>query len=166
MKVNSASWWGETPASSIARGRYSPAMGSAVEHLGPIGSGALVKLVNNFLCGVQVASLAEAVALLEGHGLDIEQAMAVILSGAPASPIVKTMARRMLDQSYDPHFLVPLMAKDLDYSGRLLAAAGIGSDIASAARRRFLDAAHDGQQDRDISAVIEPLRAGGDGKPS
>jgi 3-hydroxyisobutyrate dehydrogenase len=29
-------------------------------HLGPTGSGSLMKLVNNFLCGVQAASMAEA----------------------------------------------------------------------------------------------------------
>src|ERR1039458_2852060 len=40
------------------------AMGKAVVHLGPTGSGALLKLINNFICGVQVASLAEAMALV------------------------------------------------------------------------------------------------------
>ena len=38
------------------------AMGKTIIHLGPVGSGALVKLINNFLCGVQAASLAEAIA--------------------------------------------------------------------------------------------------------
>lgn len=134
------------------------AMGQVVEHLGPVGSGALVKLANNYLCGVQVASLAEAVALLENHGLDMEQAMGVILSGAPASPMVKLITRRMLDRTYDPQFFITLMAKDMDYSGQLLADIGIPSDLASAARRRFLDAASAGFEDKDLSSVVEPLR--------
>src|SRR5206468_4717475 len=46
------------------------AMGKTVIHLGPIGSGALVKLLNNFLCGVQAASLAEAIAVIERSSLD------------------------------------------------------------------------------------------------
>ncbi len=41
------------------------AMSSTIMHLGPLGSGALVKLVNNGLCGVQAAALAEALALIE-----------------------------------------------------------------------------------------------------
>jgi len=40
-------------------------MSRAIHHLGPTGSGALLKLINNFLCGVQAASLAEALAVIE-----------------------------------------------------------------------------------------------------
>ena len=40
-----------------------------IVHLGPIGSGARMKLVNNFVCGVQAAALAEALAFVEGSGL-------------------------------------------------------------------------------------------------
>ena len=45
------------------------AMGRGVVHLGPHGSGAFLKLVNNFLVGVQAASLAEALALVERSDL-------------------------------------------------------------------------------------------------
>ena len=38
--------------------------------LGPVGSGAMPKLINSFLCGVQVASLAEAISMIERSGLD------------------------------------------------------------------------------------------------
>ncbi len=134
------------------------AMGSATVHLGPVGSGATVKLANNFLCGVQAASLAEALALFEKRGLNVEQAVSVLTEGAPASPLLKAVARRMLDRAYDPHFFVPLMAKDLSYAGEALAEAGIPSAIAEAARKRFLDAAAAGHGEQDIASIIEPLR--------
>ena len=35
-------------------------MSRTIIHLGPTGSGAMIKLINNFVCGVQVAALAEA----------------------------------------------------------------------------------------------------------
>ena len=41
------------------------AMSRSIVHLGPSGSGALVKLINNFVCGVQVAAIAEALAWIE-----------------------------------------------------------------------------------------------------
>ena len=41
-------------------------LGRETVHLGPTGSGALMKLINNFMCGVQAASFAEAVALIRG----------------------------------------------------------------------------------------------------
>ncbi|TCU57951.1 3-hydroxyisobutyrate dehydrogenase [Novosphingobium sp. PhB57] len=134
------------------------AMGSATVHLGPVGSGATVKLANNFLCGVQAASLAEALALFEKRGLNVEQAVSVLTEGAPASPLLKAVSRRMLDRAYDPHFFVPLMAKDLSYAGQALAEAGVPSAIAEAARKRFLDAAAAGHGEQDIASIIEPLR--------
>lgn len=148
-------------ASAIAAARPAlDAMGSASVHLGPVGSAATVKLANNFLCGVQAAALAEALALLEKSGLDVEQAFPILAEGAPGSPLVKAVGRRMLDRAYTPHFLVPLMAKDLAYAQAALGEAGIESAVADAARQRFTAADGAGQGQRDIAAIIEPLRGG------
>jgi 3-hydroxyisobutyrate dehydrogenase-like beta-hydroxyacid dehydrogenase len=149
---------GEADDIAAARPAFD-AMGSALVHLGPVGSAATVKLANNFLCGVQAASLSEAIALFEKHGLNMEQAMSILFDGAPASPMVKGVGRRMLDRDYaPPHFVVPLMAKDLGYAEQALADVGIRSAIAQAARQRFLDADAAGEGRRDIAAIIEPLR--------
>ena len=64
------------------------AMSKEIVHLGPIGSGAKMKLINNFLCGVQVASLAEGLAWIERSGLDRDKALTVLKSGAPGSPLL------------------------------------------------------------------------------
>ena len=65
------------------------AMGKSIVPLGPVGSGAMLKLVNNFVCGVQVAALAEAVAMIEHSGLDRMKALEVLTNGAPGSPLFK-----------------------------------------------------------------------------
>ncbi|WCP15862.1 3-sulfolactaldehyde reductase [Sphingobium sp. AntQ-1] len=148
---------GDADAIDAARPAFD-AMGSALVHLGPMGSAATVKLANNYLCGVQAASLAEAIALFERRGLDMEQAMSILFDGAPASPMVKGVGRRMLDRDYAPHFLVPLMAKDLGYAAQALADAGIPSAIAQAARQRFAEADAAGEGERDIAAIVEQLR--------
>ncbi|MBT2245746.1 MULTISPECIES: NAD(P)-dependent oxidoreductase [Sphingobium] len=148
---------GDADAIEAARPAFD-AMGGALVHLGPVGSAATVKLANNYLCGVQAASLAEAIALFEKHGLDVEQAMSILFDGAPASPMVKGVGRRMLDRDYAPHFLVPLMAKDLGYAAQALADVGITSAIAQAARQRFVEADSAGEGHRDIAAIVEPLR--------
>lgn len=146
-------------ASAIAAARPAlEAMGSASVHLGPAGSAATVKLANNFLCGLQAAGLAEALALFETSGLDVEQAFSILAEGAPGSPLVKAVGRRMLDRAYTPHFLVPLMAKDLAYAQAALGEAGIQSAVAEAARQRFIAADKAGQGQRDIASIIEPLR--------
>ena len=134
------------------------AMGSNVSHLGPTGSGSMMKLINNFLCGVQVASLAEAIAMAERSGLDARQAAAVLSAGSPGSPLVKMVAQRMIDRAYEPNFFVPLMAKDLGYARAAFAAAGIELASADAARQRFVDAERAGMGSRDIASIVELLR--------
>lgn len=134
------------------------AMSTDVVHLGPNGSGAILKLVNNFLCGVQVASTAEAVAMIERCGLDATRAVALLAGGAPGSPLVSAISQRMLDHAYEPNFLPQLMAKDLAYAKAAFAAQGINLASADAARARFDAAVAEGFADKDIASIVEPLR--------
>ena len=92
------------------------AMSKEITHLGPIGSGARMKLINNFLCGVQVASLAEGLAWIERSGLDREKALTILKTGAPGSPLLAAISARMVSQNYDVNFLLRLMTKDLLYA--------------------------------------------------
>ncbi|MBN9657219.1 MAG: NAD(P)-dependent oxidoreductase [Acidobacteria bacterium] len=135
------------------------AMSREVVHLGPMGSGAKLKLINNFLCGVQAAALAEAVALVERSGLDRAQAMDVLLQGAPGSPLVKTLAPRMLGREYETNFALQLMAKDLAYAIALGGVCGVEMRTAAAAHSLFSLGCAEGRQDMDFSAVIESLRS-------
>ncbi len=134
------------------------AMGRECVHLGPAGSGALLKLINNFMCGVQLASLGEAMAMAQRSGLDLRRTADLLAAGSPGSPIVKMVIERMVARDYTPNFLVPLMVKDLTYAMETFAAEGIELDDARAARQRFIEAAAAGFQDKDIAAVVEPLR--------
>jgi len=134
-------------------------MGSEVTRLGPTGSGAFVKLVNNFVCGVQLVALAEAVALIEASGLDRELALGVLLDGAPGSPLVKVVAARMSAHDYEVNFRLDLMAKDLAYASDVARRYALELQTAQAAIRRFRAASQAGLGDRDMAAVVEPLRA-------
>jgi 3-hydroxyisobutyrate dehydrogenase len=134
------------------------AMSGSIAHVGPSGSGALIKLINNFLCGVQVASLAEALGMAERSGLDVRQVAAMLGAGAPGSPLVRMIGQRMVDRAYEPNFFVPLMAKDLAYAQAEFARAGIELKSAEVARAPFLAAAKAGFADRDIASIVELLR--------
>lgn len=133
-------------------------MGKQIVHLGPVGSGARMKLINNFLCGVQVASLAEGMAWIERSGLDREQALTVLKNGAPGSPLLGTMSARMTEATYDVQFLLSLMGKDLHYAHLDAATLGVELRTAKTAEERFNEAAKAGYADKDMSAVVEPLR--------
>ncbi|MGD0735365.1 MAG: NAD(P)-dependent oxidoreductase [Terracidiphilus sp.] len=134
------------------------AAGKEIVHLGPVGSGARMKLINNFLCGVQVASLAEGMAWIERSGLDRDQALKVLKSGAPGSPLVGAISARMVEATYGVQFLLSLMSKDLHYAGLDAATLGLELSMAKTAEVRFIEAAKAGYAGMDMSAVVEPLR--------
>jgi 3-hydroxyisobutyrate dehydrogenase len=133
------------------------AMSRDFVHLGPCGSGALMKLINNFVCGVQAVALAEALAAIEKSGLDRDKAIGVIANGAPGSPLVKSLAARMVAGDFAPHFRLRLMAKDLRYALKQLGATS-GMNTAAAALQTFERAIAEGLGESDLSAVVEVLR--------
>lgn len=133
-------------------------MSRAIIHLGPVGSGALLKLVNNFLCGVQAASLAEGVAVIERAGLDRARALELLTTGAPGSPLFKTFSQRMTLPDYTPNFVLRLMAKDLTYAGAEGKKLAIDMKTAAAALEVFQRAIATGHGEKDVSAVVEQFR--------
>lgn len=133
-------------------------MSRNIVHIGPIGSGALIKLINNYLCGVQAASLAEAMALIERSGLDRERALEILNSGAPGSPLIKTLSARMTSRTYDVNFLLRLMQKDLNYATQEGEGHGLNFNMGPAAVKIFEQACKSGWGEQDFSAVVEALR--------
>jgi 3-hydroxyisobutyrate dehydrogenase len=148
--------------SELALGRVSwvlKAMSKEVVYLGPAGSGAKMKLLNNFLCGVQVASLAEGLAWLERSGLDRDKALQVLRSGAPGSPLLGAISARMVSRDYKVNFLLRLMAKDLAYAHAEAHRSGVDLTTAMNAYHLFERATMAGHAEEDMSAVIEVLRS-------
>jgi 3-hydroxyisobutyrate dehydrogenase len=135
------------------------AMSKEIVHLGPVGSGATMKLINNFLCGVQVASMAEALVWLERSGLDHDKALSILKNGAPGSPLLANISARMVSRDYRVNFLLKLMSKDLQYARTAAAGRGIELTTAANARDLFESAAAQGFGEQDMSSVVEPLRA-------
>lgn len=134
------------------------AMSRGIVHLGPIGSGARLKLINNFVCGVQAASLAEALNLIERSGLNVQQALQILAEGAPGSPLFKMLSGRMLEHAYEPHFALQLMAKDLRYASQEAKRLAQNLATAAAALTVFENAIAGGYGEKDMSSVIEPMR--------
>ena len=128
-------------------------LGRQTHHLGPIGSGALMKLVNNFVCGVQAASLAEALSLIDRGGLDRAQALSILTSGAPGSGIVKRVADRVTAGDFTPNFALRWMAKDLSYALGEASTMKVSLQTAAAALSLFQQAITEGHGDEDFSAV-------------
>ena len=133
-------------------------MSRDVLHLGPTGSGATLKLINNFLCGVQAASIAEALALVTASGLDREKSVAILAAGAPGSPLLKVITTRAAANDFTPNFVLRLMAKDLTYAREEGAYYGIAMNTATPAIADFEKAISSGYGEKDFSAIIPALQ--------
>jgi 3-hydroxyisobutyrate dehydrogenase len=135
-------------------------LGRETIHLGPVGSGALMKLVNNFVCGVQAASLAEALSLIEAGGLDRTKALSILTGGAPGSGIVRRVADRVTANDYAPNFALRWMAKDLSYALEEALQRKIPLQTAQAALSIYQRAISEGYGDEDFSAVTKSAGPG------
>ncbi len=133
------------------------AMSRDIVYLGPTGSGARLKLINNFLCGVQAASLAEAMSMIQAGGLDPEKSLSVLTGGAPASPLIKLISARAASGDKDTNFILRLMAKDLGYARDEAKRSGLTSQTSSASLEIFKMAIEKGYGDMDVSAVVNSL---------
>ncbi|MGA7109804.1 MAG: NAD(P)-dependent oxidoreductase [Terracidiphilus sp.] len=133
-------------------------MSREILHLGPVGSGAQLKLINNFLCAVQVTSFAEALVWMERTGLRLDSALDFLKRGAPGSGILTAMSERMTHRAYDVNFLLRLMAKDLRYARAAAAQLGVEVSTSSAAQDLFRRAEELGLGEKDMSAVVEVVR--------
>jgi len=145
---------GSADALDAARSVFS-VLGRDVVHLGPTGSGALMKLVNNFLCGVQAASFGEAMSLVDAGGLDRDKAISILNGGAPGSGILKRIADRMAANDFSPTFALRWMAKDVTYALADASARGVSLQTASAALSVLQQAIAQGHGDEDFAAVTK-----------
>ncbi|HLW98193.1 MAG TPA: NAD(P)-dependent oxidoreductase [Candidatus Acidoferrales bacterium] len=147
------------PATAVEKVRpVLSVLGRDVVHLGPTGSGAYLKLINNFLCGVQAASFAEALSMMRAGGLNVERAQAVLTNGAPGSPLVKAISARVASNDPTVNFSLRLMAKDLQYALEVAERNGISLQTAAPALEMFQRAIANGFAEKDFSAIINSLQ--------
>jgi 3-hydroxyisobutyrate dehydrogenase len=133
-------------------------MSRDIVHLGPIGGGAMVKLMNNYLCAVQAASLAEAMSVIERSGLDRDKVLEILKNGAPGSPLIKTVSGRMTARQYDVNFMLHLMRKDLGYANAAAKTQGVEFQTGAGALKLFDLADKKGLGEKDFSSIVEALR--------
>lgn len=110
-------------ADAVALDRARPFLapiGSTIRHFGPVGSGTVYKLVNNLMGAIQIAGLAEGLAIAEQAGLDMKLVLEAVQSGVTASPQVLRHAPRMIARDFsDATFTAALRHKDAAYASQL-----------------------------------------------
>ena len=132
------------------------AMGAVVHHAGEaVGSGMAVKLMVNALFGLQVAAVAEVLALGEALGVP-KQSGAEILGETPVlSPAAKGAAAAMVAGAFAPMFPIDLVEKDFGCVAATAEAAGASVPLSQAARAVFAQAKAAGYGGDNITGVAQ-----------
>ncbi|HZL90763.1 MAG TPA: NAD(P)-dependent oxidoreductase [Pirellulaceae bacterium] len=82
-------------------------------HLGPVGSGARMKLVVNLVLGLNRAVLAEGLSFAKASGVDPAKALEVLAAGPAFSRVMETKGRKMLVGDFEPEARLTQHHKDV-----------------------------------------------------
>jgi L-threonate 2-dehydrogenase len=144
------------PEAFDAAGEVMQAFAGKVYRLGDsAGVGSTVKMVNQHLAGVHIASACEAMALGIRAGADARQLYEVICNSAGMSWMFQNRVPHILDNDYTPLSAVNIFVKDL---GIVLDAArklAFPLPLAAAAHQLYLAAAAQGFGNEDDAAVFK-----------
>jgi 3-hydroxyisobutyrate dehydrogenase len=111
---------GAEPADLVSAKPYLAPIGDVIRHFGAVGTGTVFKLINNLMGAVQIASLAEGVAMAEQAGLDMDLVAEALATGAVASPQVIRHSKRMVARDFSgASFTAALRYKDAAYAVKL-----------------------------------------------
>lgn len=135
-------------------------LAKTIFHLGPLGSGASMKLaVNTLIYGLNGA-LAEGLVLAEAAGIDRATAYDVIAASAAGAPYVGYKRAAFVEPDATPAvFGLGLAEKDLGLIAAFAAELGVPMPQAAANLELVRAASTGGRGDRDFSTVAEELRA-------
>jgi len=87
-------------------------IGKAAHYMGPSGSGAIMKLINNTLLGVGLQAIAEAATLGQKAGLERNHLLDVLAQTTVVAPAHKGKLKNAQRNEYEANFPLRLMHKD------------------------------------------------------
>jgi len=136
------------------------AMGQRIFHVGETpGQGAMVKSVNQLLCGAHIAIAAEALALAAKLGLDGQMLLEVMGGSGAASWILNDRGPRMLQAEPEVTSTVDIFVKDLGIVMQAGRDAKAALPMAAIAHQLFLSVSGRGAGAADDSQVIRAYHA-------
>jgi len=137
-------------------------LGRNVIHVGPVGAGESIKLLNNLLAAVNMATVAEAYALAAKAGVDFATFHRVVSTATGDSwmlrnrfPVAGIGPEGPVDRDYAPGFATRLMRKDLDLVREFATEVGSTVPLAAAVREMCEAVIINGWGELDFSALAK-----------
>ena len=133
-------------------------VGKKIVYAGPVGAGAVVKLMNQLLVGINLAGAAEAMVLGVKAGVDARLLYETIASATGNSfQLQRCFPDMILKGNFDAMFSVDLLHKDLHLGVEVGKENRVRLLLGALAVQIFEEAREAGFGEEDIAAVIRPL---------
>ena len=108
---------GAEPADLERARPYLAPLSTTIRHFGAVGTGTVYKLINNLMGAIQIAGIAEGLAIAELAGLDMKLVLEAVETGVAASPQVIRHSKRMAARNFSgATFTAALRYKDAAYA--------------------------------------------------
>ena len=133
------------------------AMGRLVVHVGPLGQGEMVKLINNAVAAVNAATVAQALLVGRATGVDLKALVEVMRAGSGASAMLDLKAGPMLARDFSTLFKLEHMLKDVRLCLEEAHAAGVPFPAAAQAGDLYAAGMGRGLAGADFAVVLEVL---------
>jgi 3-hydroxyisobutyrate dehydrogenase-like beta-hydroxyacid dehydrogenase len=135
---------------------YLAKMGANVKLMGPTGAGTAMKLINQLLVGVHTVAAAEAFALANSAGVDVQVAADLLGVSWGGSTMIERNAPITVTREFpDSGAPLRLIHKDLNIIKDLAVGEGLSLELALKSEEMFQSMMNEGKQEHDISAVLE-----------
>jgi 2-hydroxy-3-oxopropionate reductase len=129
------------------------AMGKNIVHVGGIGAGGYVKLVNQIIVALNIASVGEAFSLGVKAGLDPQVIYQAIRGGLAGSQVLETKAPMIFGRNFKPGFKIKLHHKDLHNALSTAKDLGVPLPLSSFVQQIFVSLITEGKGNEDHSAL-------------
>lgn len=142
-------------------------VGKRIVHVGPPGSGQLLKVCNQVLCAVNMIGVCEALEIARRSGLDPRLVVETLQHGAGGSWALATLGARINAGDLEPAFMVKLMQKDLRIAQSWAAKLGLDMPGTTLAQQLFARVeATPGGSDLGTQAMILAYESGRGSPPA
>jgi 3-hydroxyisobutyrate dehydrogenase-like beta-hydroxyacid dehydrogenase len=145
---------GEAEAFARAQPAFA-AMGETIVHVGELGHGQVIKLINNAVSAANAATLAQALVMAAGTGVDLGALIEILGAGSASSTMVTLKAEPMRQHAYDTLFKTDHMLKDVRLCLEEAQAVGVPFPAANAARDALVAAVGRGYGEADFASIVE-----------